>query len=107
MVKFCSRSPKKLKKIMVWLIAVYTSSSVLELAFGFKGHIHMPKKAWKCNVLEIASFCLYGGLGRSGSSLHRDSLINSHNYVFVSCMSNGHTLWAYYTGDIITAGYPV
>ena len=36
-------------------------------------HSQIPKKAYKCSVWAVEAFRMYGGIGMSASSLHRES----------------------------------
>ena len=67
-------------------------------------HSQLPKKANKCSVGAVQAFRIYGGIGMSASSLHRestDSLIKCIlcsyvvDWMCVYTYSNQHSMYMY------------
>ena len=69
---------KKMEKITVWLIFVYTASdgyfvSVFSIEKHSRSTVSYLKRLTNAALGRLQAFHMYGGIGMSASSLHRES----------------------------------
>ena len=70
---------------------------------ALEDHSQLPKKAYKCSVGAVIAFRMYGGIGMSASSLHRESIDSLIKYVYAG--SSQSVVAIVLEGDGFAIGY--